>query len=123
MDRIEISGLRAFGRHGVLPEEREDGQDFLIGLVLECDLSTAADSDDLADTVDYDALSRRIVQEVSATRFDLIEALAGHLADVVLGEPRVTVVEVRVAKPQVRMPVEAVAVVLRRERGGGPAQP
>ncbi|HVM13013.1 MAG TPA: dihydroneopterin aldolase [Egibacteraceae bacterium] len=123
MDRIEISGLRAFGRHGVLPEERENGQHFLVDLALECDLSMAAESDDLADTVDYDALSRRIVEEIGATRFDLIEALAGHLAGVVLGEPRVAAVEVRVAKPEVRMPVDDVAVVLRRHRAGGRAGP
>lgn len=123
MDRIEILGLRAFGRHGVLPEEREVGQRFAVDLVLECDLSPAAASDDLADTVDYDALSRRVVEEVSATRFDLIEALAGHLAGIVLDEPRVAAVEVRVAKPEVRMPVDDVAVVLRRQRAGGAARP
>lgn len=123
MDRIEILGLRAFGRHGVFAEEQEVGQHFLIDLILECDLSAAAASDDLADTVDYDALSRRIVEEVTGTRFDLIETLADHLAGVVLDDPAVTVVVVRVAKPEVRMPVDSVAVVLRRERTGDPVRP
>lgn len=123
MDRIEILGLRAFGHHGVFAEEQETGQHFLVDLTLECDLSAAAASDDLTDTVDYDSLSRRIVEEVTGTRFDLIEALAGHLAGVVLDDPAVAAVVVRVAKPEVRMPVASVAVVLRRERAGGPVGP
>lgn len=120
MDRIEISGLRVFGHHGVLPEERQGGQMFAIDLVLECDLSGAAASDALADTVDYDTLARRLADEVAGTRFTLIEALASHLADVVLREPRVAAVQVRVAKPEVAIPLEldAVAVFVRREASG-----
>lgn len=118
MDRIEIAGLRVFGHHGVFPEERQRGQDFVVDVTLECDLSAAASSDDLADTVDYDALARRLAEEVAGTQFRLIEALAGHLAGVALGDRRVTGVEVRVAKPEVGLPLEldAVAVVVRRQR-------
>lgn len=118
MDRIEVSGLRVFGHHGVLPDERRHGQDFLVDLVLECDLSGAATSDDLADTVDYDLLARRVAAEVAGTRFALIEALAAHLAGVALQDSRVRAVEVRVAKPDVGIPLDldAVAVVMRRER-------
>lgn len=118
MDRIEISGLTVFGHHGVFPEEQQRGQEFVIDLVLECDLSAAASSDDLADTVDYDALARRVGEEVAETRFCLIEALAERLAGLALEQPRVSAVEVRVAKPQVAIPVEldAVAVVVRRQR-------
>lgn len=116
MDRIEISGLQVFGHHGVFPEERQRGQMFAIDLVLECDLTAAASSDALADTVDYDALARRVAAEVAGTRFTLIEGLASHLADLALGDTRVTAVEVRVAKPEVAIPLEldAVAVVIRR---------
>lgn len=118
MDRIEISGLRVFGHHGVFPEERQRGQDFVVDLQVECDLSAAAASDDLADTVDYDALSRRVAEEVAGTQFLLIEALAGHLVELVLAEPGVNAVELRVSKPQVAMSLEldAVAVVMRRRR-------
>lgn len=118
MDRIEISRLRVFGHHGVFGEERQRGQDFVVDLTVECDLSAAAASDDIADTVDYDTLARRVAEEVAGTRFALIEALAAHLAGVALADPRVSAVEVRVAKPDVAIPVEldAVAVSLRRQR-------
>lgn len=116
MDRIEISGLQVFGHHGVFPEERQRGQMFAIDLVLECDLTAAASSDELSDTVDYDALARQVAEEVAGTRFTLIEGLASHLADLALREAHVSAVEVRVAKPEVAIPLEldAVAVVIRR---------
>lgn len=118
MDRIEIRGLRVFGRHGVLPEEQERGQVFAIDLTLERDLSTAADSDALSDTVDYATLARRVADAVTTSRFDLLEALAAHLAELALAEPDVEAVRVRVSKPEVVLTVDVdeVAVVLRRRR-------
>jgi 7,8-dihydroneopterin aldolase/epimerase/oxygenase len=117
-DRIEIRGLRAFGRHGVFPEEQRDGQIFVVDVVLELDLSAPAASDALGDTVDYGTLAQRLAQAVGATRFDLIEALAGHLATVALEDPAVEAATVRVAKPEAPVTVELaeVAVVVRREQ-------
>lgn len=118
MDRIEIKGVRAFGRHGVFEEERRNGQTFVIDVVLERDLSVPARTDALGDTVDYGTLAQQIVEAVGSTRFDLIEALAGHIAEVAMADPSVDAAEVRVAKPSapVLVSVDEVAVVLRRER-------
>jgi 7,8-dihydroneopterin aldolase/epimerase/oxygenase len=120
MDRIEIRGLRAHGHHGVFDDERRHGQLFVVDLVLECDLSRPAASDALEDTVDYGALAERVGAAVAGTRFDLIEALAAHLADLVLEAPEVGAVTVRVAKPDapVAVDVDEVAVALRRTRTG-----
>lgn len=118
MDAIEIRGLRAFGRHGVLASEQERGQPFVVDCWLEVDLAAAAASDDLTDTVHYGELAERLADAVTTTRFDLIEALAGHLAGVALEDPRVAAVQVRVAKPRapVGVHVDHVAVTLRRRR-------
>lgn len=124
MDRIEITGLRALGHHGVSEPERSDGQTFLVDIRLELDLSRAAATDDLAATVDYGSLATRLADEVAATRFDLIESLASHLADLVLAATPARAVSVRVAKPDapLAVAVDRVAVMLRRERApGGPA--
>ncbi|MGH8934348.1 MAG: dihydroneopterin aldolase [Egibacteraceae bacterium] len=123
VDRIEIKGLRAFGRHGVFERERRDGQTFVVDVALEVDLSRAAVSDALADTIDYGLLAERLAQAVSSTRFDLIEALAGHLAGIALEDRRVRAAEVRVAKPEAPLPVTLaeVAVVVRRRCDGGPS--
>lgn len=121
MDRIEITGLRAFGHHGLFPEEQQRGQTFVVDLRLECDLRVPGASDDIADTVDYDVLARVVASEVSGTRYTLIETLAERLAELALAHPMVQAVEVRVAKPEVPMgvDVDAVAVVVRRARDAG----
>ena len=118
MDRIEIKGLRARGRHGVFEEEKRHGQTFVVDVSLERDLSAPAASDALGDTVDYGILAQQISHAVTSTRFDLIEALAGHIADLALADPSVEAVAVRIAKPEVPINVELdeVAVVLHRRR-------
>jgi dihydroneopterin aldolase len=99
-DRIRLSGLRVRGHHGVLPAERRDGQDFVVDVALELDLRPAAASDDLAATVDYAALAERLAAVVAGEPVDLLEALAGRLAEVCLQSPLVRSAEVTVHKPQ-----------------------
>lgn len=99
-DRIRLSGLRVRGHHGVLPAERRDGQDFVVDVALELDLRPAAASDDLAATVDYGALAERLAAVVAGEPVDLLEALAGRLAEVCLQSPLVRSAEVTVHKPQ-----------------------
>jgi dihydroneopterin aldolase len=98
-DRITLSGLRVRGFHGVLPEEKRDGQDFLVDAVLHLDTRAAAASDALADTVDYGALAGALAKVVSEERYDLLETLAGRLAAVCLAHPLVFEVELTVHKP------------------------
>jgi dihydroneopterin aldolase len=103
--RIEIRDIRAFGLHGVLPHERERAQPFSVDLDAYFDVSPAAESDALADTVDYGSLARRVAEVVSGTSFSLLEALAAAIARRVLDdEPRVARVAVVVRK--MRPPVD-----------------
>lgn len=117
-DRIELRGLRIRGRHGVFEHERIDGQEFVIDAVLSVDVSDAADSDDLADTVDYGALAHRIAAIVEGEPVNLIETLASRIADTCLEDPRVESVEVRVHKPSAPIPLafDDVVVVVNRLR-------
>ncbi|MFG2037730.1 dihydroneopterin aldolase [Dactylosporangium sp. NPDC048998] len=117
-DRIALSGLKVRGYHGVFDFERREGQDFVIDVVLELDLRPAAASDDVADTVHYGELAERLAAVVSGEPVDLIETLAGRLADVCLADVRVGAATVTVHKPQAPIPLEFadVAVVIRRER-------
>ena len=119
-DRIELRGLRASGVHGVLPEERTRAQPFELDLDLDVDLAPSAASDRLADTVDYGAIAEiavRVVSE-SASR-DLLESLAGSVADAVLGaDPRIDAVTVTLRKlrPPLAVDVSTVGVAITRER-------
>jgi dihydroneopterin aldolase len=97
---IELHGLRLHGRHGVHPEEKEQGQDFVFDL--ELDVGDRGVSDRLEDAVDYDAVART-VQEVSDARsYDLLEALAAAVADELLRRFSAERAVVRVTKPAVR---------------------
>jgi 7,8-dihydroneopterin aldolase/epimerase/oxygenase len=122
-DRIELRGLRVRGHHGVYDHERRDGQDFVVDLSVWLDLAPAAASDDLADTLHYGQLAQRVAAKVAGPPANLIETVAGWIADDVLTDPRVTAVEVTLHKPQAPIPLEFadVAVVLRRVRT--PAEP
>ena len=119
MDLIRLRGLRALGVHGVLPEERERAQPFEVDLDLELDLGPAAESDDLADTLDYGAVAQRAVAVVSAESHALVERVASRIADDILAlDPRVISVVVTVWKlrPPVAVALDAAGVRVERRR-------
>ncbi len=117
-DRITLTGLRVFGRHGVYEHEKRDGQEFVVDLTVWLDLSAAASSDDLGETVNYGELAQLAADIVAGPPFDLIESVAGRIADEVLQDERLSAVEVTVHKPSAPIPLTFadVAVTVRRQR-------
>ena len=117
-DRIELRGLRVRGHHGVFDHERRDGQDFVVDVTVWMDLSAAAASDDLADTLHYGELAQRAAAIVGGESCDLIETVSARIAEDVMTDDRVQAVEVVLHKPQAPIPLEFadVAVVARRSR-------
>ena len=117
-DRISLTGITAYGYHGVFPTERQQGQSFVVDLSCELDLSAAATDDDLGQTIDYGQLAQAVVSDVERDPLNLIEALAERIARTCLGYPAVQRVAVTVHKPQAPMPVPVadVAVSLTRSR-------
>lgn len=115
-DVITLTGLRVRGFHGVLPAEREQGQDFLVDAALSVDTRAAADTDDLSQTVDYGALAEKLGGVVAGEPCNLIETLAGRLADVCLADARVVGVVLTVHKPAapISLPFTDVSVTVSR---------
>ncbi|NBR93394.1 MAG: dihydroneopterin aldolase [Actinobacteria bacterium] len=119
MDKIIITGIRAFGFHGVLAEERKKGQDFVVDIELKLNLNSAIKSDDLSKSVNYAEVAEIVKEKVEGAPLNLIEALAGKIGDEILKKfRRVQHVLVTVHKPEAPVPVEFldVSVVVERKR-------
>jgi dihydroneopterin aldolase len=103
-DRILLEGMRFFGYHGTLSEERTLGQPFVVDIELHCDLRAAGRSDDLGLTVDYSEVYQQARAIVEGQAVNLTETLAERIAATVLDRyDRVQAVRVKVAKPHVRL--------------------
>lgn len=98
-DRITLEGMRFYGFHGVNPEERVLGQEYLVDLTVEMDLGRAGSSDRLEDTISYAHIYRAVQEVMEGEPRNLLEAAAQSIADRVLSEFQVDSVGVRVKKP------------------------
>ena len=98
MDKLTLDDVRFFGRHGVTPAEESVGAWFSVDVELGVDLAPAAVSDDLHAAVDYGAVARRVVEIGTGPRVNLIERLAGLIAEALLREFPAREVRVRVRK-------------------------
>lgn len=118
LDRIDVTGLRAWGRHGVLAAEQEIGQIFVVDLGLHLSAAAAGRTDDLAATVNYAEVASRAVAEIEAGPHQLIETLAARIAERCLEvSPLLRAVTVTVHKPSapVGVPVGDVALTITRQ--------
>ncbi|CAM5250859.1 hypothetical protein STENM223S_00427 [Streptomyces tendae] len=125
MDRVALRGLRARGHHGVFPKEREDGQTFLVDIVLGLDTRPAAADDDLAKTVHYGIVAEEVVAVVEGEPVNLVETLAERIAQACLKHEGVEEVEVCVHKPDapITVPFDDVTVTIIRSRASAPPSP
>jgi len=115
-DRIILTDLLARCVIGQNPEERHRRQDILIQVTLAVDLRPAGMSDDLADTVDYCALKKRLLAHAESCSPRLLERLAHDLSDICLEQPRVMQVTLRLEKPGALRLARSVAIEVCRRR-------
>jgi len=117
---IEIRGLSVFAYHGVHPEEREQGQTFVLDVWLQCGPSRADETDELTDAVDYSAVCDRVVELATGGPYRLLERLAALIADDLVDRFGVAHARVRVAKPEVPVGHELDEVAVIAEASAGP---
>lgn len=82
---IELRGLAFYAYHGVLPEERQRGNNFVVDLTIEADISKAISTDDLDDTVNYAAVYDVVKREMNVPSM-LLEHICGRIATTLLEE-------------------------------------
>ena len=109
--RIELTGIELHGFHGVLDEEARDGQLFRFDVAVEVPEPA---EDDIDAAVDYRDLAACVREVSDGTRFQLLETLAGAVADELRRRFPVERVEVRVGKPGIELEGGRATVVAQR---------
>jgi dihydroneopterin aldolase len=121
MDRVFIEDLRIQTVIGVFDWEREITQTISLDLQMAFDISRAAKSDNIADTLDYKSVSKRLIQFVESSEFQLVEALTEHCAQIVLDEFPVNWLRLKLSKPGAVRGSSAVGVIIERGESSAPS--
>jgi len=114
MDTIFLRDLRVETIIGIYDWERTNRQVVAIDLEMAWDIARAAASDDIADTLDYKAVAKRLIAFVEASEYQLVEALAENIATIVREEFAVPWVRVTLHKPGAVRGSRDVGVIIER---------
>lgn len=117
-DRIELTGIEVYARHGVLQHEHEKAQVFRLDVTAYMDLTVPGETDHLSDTMDYSVLAHDVREVVGSESHNLIEKVAARVAETVLAHVKVERVVVTVHKPEAPLDVAVadVSVTIDRTR-------
>ncbi len=114
MDIVYIRDLTIDTIIGINDWEREARQTVSLDLEMATDIRRAADSDDIADTIDYKGVAKRLIAFVEGTEFLLVETMAERISDIIREEFGVTWLRLRVSKPGAVTGATDVGVVIER---------
>jgi 7,8-dihydroneopterin aldolase/epimerase/oxygenase len=114
MDKIFIHALKTEAIVGIFDWERQVKQTVLIDMEFSADIRKAALSDSIDDTLNYKGVAKRVLTFVEASSFHLVEALAEHVAMLILEEYRVPWVRISLSKPGALRNSRDVGVILER---------
>lgn len=119
MDKIIIKNLKLFCYHGVNPEEKVDGQNFIFDIEASVDLSVPCETDNVDDTVSYAKMIKTVRRVAQSQKDDLIERVAQRIIDALFGEyEKIQSIKISVKKPEapIKAEFDYVAVKIERER-------
>ena len=120
MDKIFLNELKVDTVIGIWEWERRIRQTIVIDLEMSADIATAAATDDVADTLNYKLVAKRIKSFVAESSFQLVETLAERIAEIIRTEFNVAWVKVRVNKPGAIRGSRDVGILI--ERGEWPPE-
>ncbi len=115
-DKVFIEALDIETLIGIYDWERRIRQSLLFDIEMAFDNRKPAASDDIADTLNYKAVSKRLIEYVSASSFGLVETLAERCAEIILTEFAVSHVRLKLSKPGAVRGARAVGVIIERSR-------
>lgn len=119
MDKILIRNLKIFAYHGVNPEEKQDGQNFVFDIDAYVDISVPCESDNVEDTVSYAKIIKETVRIFTCQKDDLLERAAQRVADGLFEKfDKIQSLRILLKKPEapIKADFEYVGVEIFRER-------
>ena len=116
MATIRITDLKVRTIIGINSWERKTKQDVLINVMMDVDVSKAVRSDNIADTIDYKTITKKIIAAVNESKFFLLEKLTDMILQLVMADPQVRKATVRVDKPRALRYTHSVSVELQASR-------
>ena len=114
MDRVFVENLTVETVIGIFDWEREIRQAVSLDLEMEFDIRQAALTDSIDDTLDYKAVSKRLIRFIEQSEFQLVETLAEKCAAIVLSEFPVKHLRLKLSKPGAVRGSSAVGVIIER---------
>ena len=116
MDKVFIEALEIECVIGIYEWERKIKQPLSFDIEMAFDNRKPAASDDIADTLDYKAVSKRLIEFVGGSSFGLVETLAERCCAIILDEFGVRHVRLKLSKPGAVRGATAVGVLIERRR-------
>jgi len=117
VDKVFIEGLEIEALIGIYDWERRIRQPLVLDVEMAFDNRKPAATDDIADTLNYKDVSKRLIDFVSQSDFQLVETLAERCVEIVLREFDVAHVRLKLSKPGAVRGAKAVGVIVERSRG------
>ncbi len=120
IDKVSITGIEAFGFHGVFEHEKKEGQEFIVDVEFEYDTAKVVQTDFIEDAIDYGAVAILIKSIVEGEPKNLIEKVADEIAQQILNNFKVNSVKVTLHKPHapIDMEFKDVSVSVERRKWG-----
>ena len=114
--KIRIKNLRLRTLIGIFDWERKHPQDVVINATIKFDGETAAQTDQIEETVDYKEITKKIIALVESSRFFLLEKLGSEILNLILQDPRVQSARVEIDKPLALRYSDSVSVEVSGKR-------
>ena len=117
MDIIFIQGLKTQAIIGIYDWERENRQPLIFDIEMSLPIASAANSDDISDTVDYKQVSDEVIALVENSRFELLETLTEAICQHIIDSHQaVQKIQLKVSKPQAVSETDTVGLIITRHR-------
>jgi len=118
MDIVFIQGLKIDTVIGIYDWERQIRQDIVLDIEMSADIKAASETDHIDQTLDYKAVSKRLIDFVKASEFQLVETLAEKITEIIINEFDVKKVKLTLNKGEAVTGAKGVGVIIERPDNG-----